>query len=80
MAQVLAIIRDFLYAYHILRKERYRMAYKIIKEDCTNCAACVSECPVDAISEKDGTYVIDEATCAACGACVGVCPTDAIKE
>jgi ferredoxin len=58
-------------------KERNDMAYKI-NDDCTNCAACVTECPVDAISETDGKYVIDEATCADCGACVGVCPVDAI--
>ena len=53
------------------------MAYKI-SDACTNCGTCISECPVDAITEKDGKHVIDEATCTDCGSCAGVCPTDAI--
>ena len=31
----------------------------MITEDCINCAACESECPNEAISEGDDTYVID---------------------
>ena len=54
------------------------MAYKIT-DDCISCGACISECPVDAISE--GTpYVIDEDTCTDCGACVEVCPSEAIIQ
>jgi len=55
------------------------MAY-IINDDCINCGACESECPVDCISSGDGKYVIDEAVCISCGACNGVCPVDAPKE
>jgi len=54
------------------------MAHKI-SDACVNCGSCVGDCPVEAISEKDGTYVIDAATCTDCGACVGSCPTDAIS-
>ena len=52
------------------------MAYKIT-DDCIACGACAFECPVEAISEKDGKYVIDADTCLDCGACAGVCPVDA---
>jgi len=53
------------------------MAYKIT-DACINCGACESECPVEAISEKDGARWIDPALCQDCGACVSACPTDAI--
>ena len=54
------------------------MAYKI-NDDCINCGACESECPVSAISAGDSKYVIDEATCIDCGACVSGCPVEAIQ-
>lgn len=53
------------------------MAYKIT-DDCISCGTCESECPVEAISEGDGKYVIDPDTCIDCGACVDSCPSDAI--
>jgi len=56
-----------------------KVAY-IINEDCTCCGACEAECPVSAISEGDGQYIIDESTCTDCGACAGVCPVDAPQE
>ena len=55
------------------------MAYKI-SDECVNCGACDSECPTDAISEKDGKRYIDPAKCQDCGACAGACPTDAISQ
>ncbi|MDD5987052.1 MAG: 4Fe-4S binding protein [Eubacteriales bacterium] len=55
------------------------MAYKIGGE-CIACGVCMSECPVDAISEGDGIYEIDENTCIDCGACAGACPTGAPKQ
>ncbi len=54
------------------------MTHKITDE-CIACGACISECPVDAISEGD-KYVIDADACIDCGACKDVCPTDAIIE
>ncbi len=54
----------------------------IITEDCTNCAACASECPNDAIAEGDDRYVIDPNRCTECvgfeeeEACKVVCPAD----
>ena len=37
-------------------------------------------CPVSAISEGDGKYVIDPDTCISCGSCAGVCPVGAPAE
>ncbi len=59
------------------------MAHRI-NEDCINCGACVPECPVNAISEGDDIYVIDESVCVDCKGhfdepqCVAVCPVDCI--
>jgi len=60
------------------------MAYKIT-EECISCGACEPECPNQAISEGDSTYVINPTKCTECvGAhdspkCVEVCPVDAPK-
>ena len=52
------------------------MAYKI-SDECISCGACASECPVEAISEGDGKYVIDAATCIDCGNGADTCPVGA---
>lgn len=58
-------------------KGRYiPMAY-VINDDCIMCGACAEGCPVDAISEGDGKYVIDADTCIECGACADTCPVAA---
>ena len=54
------------------------MAYIVDQAKCTNCGACDSECPTEAISEKNEKRVIDTETCVDCGACSGVCPVEAI--
>ena len=55
------------------------MAYKI-SDECISCGACADQCPVEAISEGDGKYVIDADTCVSYGACAGVCPVGAPAE
>jgi len=53
-----------------------------ITEDCISCAACVPECPNEAISEGEGIYIIDANLCTECvgfnesEACQAVCPTE----
>ncbi len=53
------------------------MAY-VISDDCVSCGSCAEECPVEAISEGDGKYVIDADTCIDCGTCEETCPNDAV--
>lgn len=55
------------------------MAY-VVGDDCVNCGACESACPVGAISEGDGKHVIDADTCISCGSCAATCPVGAISE
>lgn len=55
------------------------MAYKIT-DACVKCGACEAECPMNAISEGDATYVIDPDTCIGCGACAAACPVGAPQE
>lgn len=55
------------------------MAYQI-SSDCLSCGACAGGCPVGAISEGDGQFVIDAGTCIDCGACADTCPVGAISQ
>ena len=41
---------------------------------CTQCGACAEVCPVEAITLKDGVYVIDPEDCIGCGECIEQCP------
>lgn len=60
-------------------QEVFLMPY-VINDECISCGACAGECPVGAISEGDGKYVIDPDTCIDCGACAGTCPVGAPQE
>ena len=55
------------------------MAYKIT-DACVKCGACADQCPVEAISEGEETYVIDADVCVSCGSCADQCPVEAIVE
>ncbi len=52
------------------------MAYRIT-DACVSCGTCAENCPVDAITEGDGIYVIDADACVDCGTCAENCPVDA---
>ncbi|MBC7163000.1 4Fe-4S binding protein [Immundisolibacter sp.] len=58
------------------------MAYKIVASQCTGCSACEPECPNQAISEKNGVFVINPKKCTECinyfdeAQCAAVCPVD----
>lgn len=49
-----------------------------ITDACVACGACFAGCPVEAIREEDGKYVINTDTCVECGSCAANCPVEAI--
>lgn len=53
---------------------------RVISDECISCGACAGQCPVSAISEGDGMYVVDANECIDCGACDSECPVGAISE
>jgi len=61
------------------------MAFKIT-EECINCGACEPECPNQAITAGDVTYVINFEKCTECvgshseSQCAAVCPVGACVQ
>lgn len=53
---------------------RYNLAYDT--DTCIGCGACVSRCPLHAITIEDGVCVMDR-KCVRCGQCALVCPVEA---
>jgi len=56
---------------------------RVVKKDeekCIDCGACVSLCPVKAITcTDDWTIEVDDQICIGCDFCTSSCPTRAIK-
>lgn len=54
----------------------------MITDECINCGVCEPECPNEAISEGESTFVIDASLCSECVGfheeeqCAAVCPVD----
>ena len=69
--------------YYVQNKQEFygglTMAY-ILTDACVSCGSCADQCPVEAISEGEGKYVIDADVCVSCGSCADQCPTEAIEE
>jgi len=52
----------------------------IDREKCTSCGACISPCPVSALTfDPSYTLLLDENRCVGCRVCVDACPFRAIK-
>jgi Fe-S-cluster-containing hydrogenase component 2 len=51
--------------------------FKVDKEKCVGCGACVNVCPAGAISIEDNKAEISD-KCLDCGRCAQVCPVGAI--
>jgi formate hydrogenlyase subunit 6/NADH:ubiquinone oxidoreductase subunit I len=45
---------------------------------CISCAGCVGVCPVDTITLKGLTLVVDQDPCISCGLCIQFCPVGAL--
>jgi NAD-dependent dihydropyrimidine dehydrogenase PreA subunit len=59
-----------------------RKLIEVDKEECFDCGACLSLCPVNAITlEEDFSVAFDEGKCigTTCGLCGDACPARAIK-
>lgn len=52
---------------------------RISAENCMVCMACAHVCRFDAISNRDGRAIVDEAVCEGCRACALICPVKAIS-
>ncbi len=52
---------------------------KIDHKKCVACKMCVSECPQNALSYKNGKINVDKSKCTGCGRCVQECSFDAIS-
>jgi ferredoxin len=56
------------------------MAWKIEREKCLRCGACVSVCPVLALElDESGGVKHDRKKCTLCAICSKVCPVRAIE-
>lgn len=56
---------------------------EVDSEKCVSCGACVTLCPVEAITiDEDASVVFDKEKCigSICSACVDACPSRAIKS
>ena len=47
---------------------------------CDQCGVCAETCPVEAITQTNGVYLIDETLCIGCGECVRACPHHVMFE
>jgi ferredoxin len=72
----LASIRKFARPAQFLPSNYYA---KIDAELCTGCEACVSACPMEARTVKDGVSEVDLERCIGCGVCVPACTPGATK-
>lgn len=62
-------------------KQKTRIAMAMVKTDkCNSCGVCTFDCPVGAITKKDGEpAVVDGSKCIGCGKCKQSCKFDAIE-
>jgi len=50
------------------------------KEKCQRCGMCIKNCPVQAMTSRNGFPIIDYDKCISCFCCDEICPYDAIDQ
>ncbi|PKL40541.1 MAG: 4Fe-4S ferredoxin [Spirochaetae bacterium HGW-Spirochaetae-1] len=48
------------------------------RELCTQCGVCIDRCPMEAISDGEGTMLVNRDRCIGCGLCTSTCPAGAL--
>ena len=71
---------QFYFRSSIMKEQKSWRCIYYGSDECVSCGACAENCPVNAISEGEGKYVIDADTCISCGACAENCPVGAPTE
>lgn len=61
------------------KKEQHELCFRVKKEGCVSCGACVRVCPQHAISmDPENKAEINPEMCIGCGECLTVCPKKTI--
>lgn len=60
-------------------KVKRRKHFMVDQKKCITCGACVSICPVGAITIVKGKAQINQDKCIKCGSCAQFCPVTAIE-
>ncbi|TAM47400.1 MAG: 4Fe-4S dicluster domain-containing protein [Acidobacteria bacterium] len=68
-------VKEFGAPYLLVRSD---YAAAIDPAGCSGCGECAARCPMDAVLEHDGLFVVAGERCIGCGSCSVACPTDAI--
>jgi len=66
-----------------LRKEDVHLGVTKVEVDhgrCISCAGCIGVCPVDTISLRELTLVVEQDPCISCGLCIQFCPVGALTQ
>lgn len=72
-------IYDYEYSRRSNRDEKTAICGDIVFDttQCLGCRRCVSVCPEQAITVRDGRASVDAGKCTSCGSCLAACPTAA---
>ena len=66
----------------LMMKKAYKRASRTknftVSDKCAGCGMCAAQCPLEAITIKDGRPVWDKPECTLCLGCLHICPENAI--